>query len=192
MSIRNFVIPSASERSSLATIAFGTIALLLTFASSSQGQASATASRLAEAQVGGGYTVAHSDYARSYFNGYSVYGDLDFRDHLGVEATFHHIGDGDGYTGETENSYEVGARYSRHFRRFQPYGKFMFGRGVFNYKLYDLHGDYNLYAYGGGVDIRVLPSINVRAEFEQQNWFNFPPNGLTPDFATVGVAYHFK
>jgi opacity protein-like surface antigen len=48
-----------------------------------------------------------------------------------------------------------------------------------------------MFAGGAGLDYRVLPYLNVRAEFEYQKWMSFPPNGLTPSVITIGAAYHF-
>jgi opacity protein-like surface antigen len=50
---------------------------------------------------------------------------------------------------------------------------------------------YNIFAIGGGLDYYVLPRINVRAEYEYQQWLSFPPNGLTPKIFSVGAAYRF-
>jgi hypothetical protein len=79
----------------------------------------------------------------------------------------------------------------RHYSIFTPYAKGLVGRGVFNYPLSDANLAYNMLAGGGGIDIAVHPRINVRADFELQHWYGFPPNGLAPKIATIGVAYHF-
>jgi opacity protein-like surface antigen len=50
---------------------------------------------------------------------------------------------------------------------------------------------YNIFAIGAGVDYHVLPGLNVRAEYEYQQWLSFPPNGLTPKIFSVGAAYRF-
>jgi hypothetical protein len=155
-------------------------------------QASPSASRHAEAQVGIGYVIAYPDYGNNYLNGIAVYADLDFRNHLGTEFEYHHIGGGDNLAGETESSYELGVRYSRHYGKFQPYGKFMVGGGVFDHHLAGKDGQYKLYAFGGGTDFRILRSVNLRMEFEQQEWFRFQPHGLSPNFVTIGFAYHFQ
>jgi opacity protein-like surface antigen len=156
-------------------------------------QARPTASRLAEAQVGGTYVNGQSDYARSRFNGFGIYADLDFRMGLGAEAAFHYISDGDP-KGIYERTYEIGARYSRHYGRFQPYAKFLVGRGVFNFYGDQANLAYNLYAMGGGTDYRVLKNVNVRVEYEAQKWMSGPllDNGLSPNLVSVGAAYHFK
>ena len=39
--------------------------------------------------------------------------------------------------------------------------------------------------------MKILPYLNVRADFEYQTWSSFPPNGLNPKIVTIGVAYHY-
>jgi opacity protein-like surface antigen len=71
----------------------------------------------------------------------------------------------------------------------------MYGRGVFNstYRGQTTANiAYNMLAFGGGLDYRVLPYLNIRGDYEYQRWFGFPPNGLTPSVVTVGVAYRFR
>ncbi len=173
------------------------VLLILSGTYTAIGQAKATATRFAEGQVGGSYLNGYADYTVSRFNGLGAYADLDFRHGIGIEAEYHYITDMDSNYLIYERSYEIGARYSRHYKRFQPYGKIMVGRGTFDY-LKD-NNPYNLYAFGFGTDIRVYKSINVRVEDEFQKWLagSGPgaaviPNGLSPNIPTVGVAYHFR
>ena len=157
-------------------------------------QARPTASRSADFQIGGGFTIAHSDYLPNYFNGGTVYFDFDFTRHLGVEGEFHFVRDRQ-RSGIYEKTYEIGGRYHLTYGRFMPYAKAMYGRGVFNFAAYPGYGHpnlaYNLFAGGGGLDYRVLPHLNARADFEYQRWLGFPYNGLAPSLLTFGAAYHF-
>jgi hypothetical protein len=50
---------------------------------------------------------------------------------------------------------------------------------------------YNLFSLGFGTDVKVTRYLNVRADYEWQDWLGFPPHGLTPQLVTIGVAYHF-
>ncbi len=141
---------------------------------------------------------SNSDYSRSRFDGYGFYADLDFRSGLGAEAEYHYITDGDPNTHVYERTYEIGAKYSRHFGRFIPYGKAMVGRGVLNYPYNIANLAYNMIAFGGGSDIRLSRHYNARVEFEYQDWFNFSKSGysaandgLTPTLLSAGFAYHF-
>jgi len=99
-----------------------------------------------------------------------------------------------------QRTYEIGPRYVLRHDRWAPYAKVMYGRGVFNYP--PVNGDpkigpaanlaYNIIAIGGGVDYHVIPTFNVRAEYEYQQWLSFPPNGLTPKIFSIGVAYRLR
>jgi hypothetical protein len=157
-------------------------------------QARPSASRVADLQVGVGFTTAHSDYLPNRINGGAAYFDYDFTRNLGIEGVFHFVKDGKG-SEVYEKTYEIGGRYHRTYGRFMPYAKLMYGRGVFNFPAYPgyPHANlaYNLLAAGAGVDYKILPHLNARADFEYQAWFGFPPNGLTPKLLTIGAAYHF-
>ena len=172
-------------------------------------QATPAASRLGDLQVGATFTNADPQYEPSRINGFGFYSDFDFRRHIGAEVDFHQLNDHQDPTNFQiyERSYEAGGRYFWNFGRFKPYGKALYGRGVFNYPLVSEPGiqpyrpnlAYNMLIGGGGVDIAVQKRINVRAEFEYQRWFGFKPDAqvptsvspLTPTLLTVGVAYHF-
>jgi opacity protein-like surface antigen len=161
-------------------------------------QAIPTATAAGSLQVGAMFNLANSDYAPERFKGYGFYATFDFRRHIGIEGEFHQIDDPVSSRGLYERTYEIGPRYVLHYRRFNPYAKGMYGRGVFNYPtLYEgttaLRANlaYNIAAAGVGVDYRVIRSVNVRVEYEFQHWFSFPPNGLAPSVFSVGAAYHF-
>lgn len=174
-----------------------TLFLLLTGSCESYSQARATASRLADGRIGGTYINGYADYTVSRFNGFGAYADLDFHHGFGAEVEYHYITDLDPNFLLYERSLEAGARYSRHYGRFQPYGKLMLGRGTFNYL--QNNNNYNLYAVGFGADIRAYRAIEVRVEDEFQFWqpgsgagAAVIPNGLSPNLPTLGIAYHFR
>lgn len=154
------------------------------------GQASPTATRRADLQVGGGIVVDFSNYDPDPLKGFAVYATLDLTNHLGGELAFREGKSGNGDQ-LYERTYEVGPRYHRTYGIVSPYVKVMYGRGVFNFPNNVANLAYNLVAGGGGVDVRVRPYLNLRADYEFQRWSDFPPQGLTPEFLTFGVAYHF-
>ena len=168
-------------------LAFG---LLLGGASGLFAQATPTASRAADLQIGAGYTIAKPDYTQQTFQGFTAYGDFDFNLHLGIEAEFHQVGS---TTGDQmyQRTYEIGGRYFRTCGPLVPYAKAMIGRGDFNYPygLADL--SYNMFAVGGGADFKLGPYLRLRGEYEFQKWRSFPNGGLTPQLVTIGIAYHF-
>ena len=158
-------------------------------------QALPAATRSAQIQVGVGGTFAAPDYGQRYVKGISVYGDIDFPRHLGVEADVH-LASIITPTDIGEDSYLIGPRYSYQRNRLRFYGKALFGVGQFQYQ-YDYrphyHENYFVYAFGGGLDIHATKRINIRAiDFEAQRWPGYPQNGITPYVTTIGVAYAFR
>jgi opacity protein-like surface antigen len=164
-----------------------------------QAQAIPTASSDGDLQIGAMFNLANTDYRPQKFKGYGFYSTFDFRYNIGIEAEFHQINDPDTKDGVYERTYEIGPRYVLRYGRFNPYAKLMYGRGVFNYP--PVFGDrkigpaanlaYNLGAIGVGLDYRVIPAMNVRVDYEYQQWFGFPPDGLTPTIFSIGAAYRF-
>jgi hypothetical protein len=168
--------------------------LLLAVSGFALGQAKPAASRSGDLQVGAGFTTASPDYGTDRIRGFAFYGDFDFRPHIGLEVDFHQLNSPK--TDIYERSYEVGGRYFRRYGRsgaFKPYGKVLYGRGVFNFPLNEANLAYNMLAFGGGLDYELTNRINLRGEFEYQHWFSGLqlPDGLTPTLVTFGAAYHF-
>ncbi len=176
------------------------------------GQASVTASRQADLQVGVLGATANPDYAGDRYSlyqptagedrwsGYGVYVDLDVARHWGIEGNLHRLSGPDPVL--YEHTYEVGARYLYPIReRIVPYARVMVGRGIFNFGIVDpatkrseeiANLAFNTQSYGGGLDVRMLPWLNVRlVDYEFQHWNSFPPNRLHPQVFSFGVAYHF-
>ena len=152
-------------------------------------QAVYTAERTARISVGAGGSHLNTDYAPEATYGPSLFVDVDFLRHLGVEAEGH-LGGVISPDDIGENSYLAGPRAFLRRNRFTGYGKLMLGRGIITNQLYNLSSSYNIYAYGGGLEYRAARRITVRAiDFEMQKWSAFPPNGLSPLVITVGASY---
>jgi hypothetical protein len=155
-------------------------------------QALPVGERLGDLKIGGGFSTANSDYADRY-NGGTAYVDFDFLPHIGVEGEFHFVKDSSDLY---EKTYEGGGRYFRTYKKFVPYAKVMYGRGVFNFPPlgdgFRANLAYNLLAGGIGVDYKVTPHIYARADWEYQNWFGFQNSSLSPNILTVGGAYRFR
>jgi hypothetical protein len=169
-------------------------------------QAEPTASAPGILQIGAMFAYGKSGYSNATyypqnFRGYGGYTTFDFRYHLGIEGVFHQVNDPNSVNGVYERTYEMGPRYVIHRGRYHPYGKVMYGRGVFNYPTVTddpthkpgpaANLAYNLIAIGGGLDYRALLGMNVRADLEYQKWLSFPPNNLSPLIVSIGVAYRF-
>ena len=166
---------------------------LLSTATIVHAQALPTGSRAGDLKIGGGFSTANSDYGDRY-NGGAAYFDYDFLSHIGVEGEFHFVKDpNDLY----EKTYEIGGRYFRTYKkRWVPYAKGMYGRGVFNFPPlgdgFRANIAYNLMAGGIGVDYRAKPWLYVRADWEYQHWFDFQRSSLSPSILTIGAAYRFR
>jgi hypothetical protein len=154
------------------------------------GQATPTASRAADLQIGIGYSLARPDYPPPTFQGVTAYADLDLRRSLGLEAEFHQVNNTGSYQ-SFQRTYEIGARYHRTWGPLLPYVKAMVGRGQLEYPFAEAIGAYNMFAGGVGADVTVAPWLRIRGEYELQRWSSFPNGGLTPQIFTLGVAYHF-
>jgi hypothetical protein len=165
------------------------------FARPAQSQAKHTADRAADVQIGVGAVVAESSNSQVIptttltLAGMDVYGVVDVWEHFGAEFDFRQVTANDG-SHISERTYEFGGRYVRHYGRFDPYLKAMYGRGIYNYPSDVAKLAYNVYTGGAGVDIRVAEWMNVRTDFEYQTWMSFPRGNMHPAMFTVGVAYH--
>lgn len=174
--------------------------IVLASLTAGQGQARAqigehalpTATRAGDLQIGGAFALGSSNYNFNTSNlvGGAFYTTFDIRSHWGVEFNFHQ----DKPTSDStvyERTYEVGPRVYVLRGSFAPYAKAMYGRGVYNFSNNVANIAYNIYTVGGGADLRVARSINVRADYEYQTWPGFPLATLHPSVITLGVAFHF-
>jgi hypothetical protein len=155
-------------------------------------QSEPTAVKRLDLKVGGSFATANSDYGGRYSGG-AAYINADFLPYLGVEGEFHFVKDS---ANLYEKTYEVGGRYYRTYRKFVPYAKVMYGRGIFNFPAlpdgFRPNLAYNLAAVGIGVDYKVKRYLYVRGDWEYQNWFGFQNSSLSPSILTIGAAYHFR
>ncbi len=179
-------------------VAVVTVIVVAACASAAHAQAVFTAKRAGDLQAGGGFSIANADYDHPKLRGASIYASFDFKEHFGVEIDFHQVNAPNPSTIH-ERSYEIGGRYVRHYGIFNPYARLMYGRGVFNYQYNVANLAYNMADAGVGVDVNVTRRVNVRADYEYQQWFSFrgnlndPGSGtLSPQVFTIGAAYHFQ
>lgn len=154
------------------------------------GQALPTASRLADLQVGAGFSLGTPDYNPETFYGASAYASLDLRPHLGAEFDFHQIGTS-ATGGSFQRTYEIGGRYFRTYGALVPYLRAMYGRGEFSYPYGTTELSYNEFSGALGADYKISGFLHARVDYEYQTWISFPNGGLHPQLVTFGVAYHF-
>jgi len=155
-------------------------------------QSKTTASRIGDLQVGGGFVFARSGYNFTpiHLVGFGAYATFDVRPHWGGEVDFRHARATQDST-ITQTTYQIGPRVFLQRGPLLPYGKFLIGRGVYNFSGNVANVAYNMYTFGGGADFAVTRSLNVRGDYEYQNWVGFPLGTLHPSVITIGVAYHF-
>jgi len=151
-----------------------------------------TASRIGDLQIGGGFIFGKSNYNFQPSNlvGGTAYASFDVRPHLGLELDFHQshpTSDSTVY----ERTYEVGPRIYLDHERIAPYAKILYGRGIYNFHNTVANLAYNMYTFGGGADFAITRSLNLRADYEYQNWVGFPLGTLHPSVGTIGIAFHF-
>ena len=164
-------------------------ATLLFVVPSMNAQAVYTAEQKTRIQVGGGAVALSPDYGQGTVIGFSAWGDYDFSRFIGLEVSAHlgeFITPGD----ITENSYMLGPRFSYRRHKLTLYAKALVGRATITNQDYNLSSSFNMFAFGGGVEYRILHKINIRLiDFEQQEWPSFTPSALSPTAATIGVSY---
>jgi opacity protein-like surface antigen len=151
-----------------------------------------TATRAGDLQIGGALALGSSNYnfSTSNFVGAAFYTTFDIRSHWGAEFNLHQNKSTQDST-VYERTYEIGPRVYVLKGSFAPYAKAMYGRGVYNFSNKIANIAYNIYTVGGGADLRVARSVNVRADYEYQTWPGFPLATLHPSVITLGVAFHF-
>ena len=166
------------------------IAFLLGGASACSARLCPTASRVADAQIGIGYSPARPGYVQQTFQGVSRLRRPGLHLHLGVEAEFHQVNSTSGDQ-SYQRTYEVGGRY---FRTYGPLRALRQGHDRPRRLQLPHRPDrlaYTLFAGGAGADFKLGTYLRVRGEYEFQKWTSFPNGGLTPQVVTIGVAYHF-
>jgi len=92
-----------------------------------------------------------------------------------------------------------GAIYTwRHYRKFRPYGKFLYSFGSIDFitglthatSTYT-HDTRGLMSMGGGLEYKAFGPIWVRGDYEYQAWQTLLGKTLDPQGFTLGVAFDF-
>lgn len=151
--------------------------------------------------VGGTFSNFDPDYGYQRLYGVGAFADYNLSPRLGAEAEvrfhrFHQLNH------IHEETYLIGPRLSYRHKRYNFFGKALFGIGEFNFPYNAAHGGYFAMGLGGGLDYRVIGRLYVRGEYEYQIWPTFigppdphpiplvnRPNGLTPNGISVGASY---
>ena len=158
---------------------------------SAQAIATATGRTLA---VGVAYQNIDPDYGPIRASGIGIFANYDFARYLGLTAE---VNLQTAFTNVVfkEKSYMFGARGEYRRGRYMAYGKALIGgasssNNTNDPNLLNAPGTYPALGLGGGLDIRVEHHITVRAiDYEDQHWFAYNPNSLTPHMLSFGLAY---
>jgi len=155
--------------------------------------------------VGVGFSNYNTDWS-GYLSGPMFWADWNFYQlpsylrGLGVEVEgrdLNYVRTG-GVQNMREDTAGGGPVYTvRHYRRIQPYGKFLLDFGSIDFTILsspDYHHDTRtVLAPGGGLTYRVFQNVWVRGDYEYQFWPQLGHgNTLNPRGWTFGVAYDFK
>ncbi len=160
---------------------------------SAQAIAAATGRTLA---VGVAYQNIDPDYGPSRASGVQIFANYDFARHFGATAEVN-LQTAFSNVVFLERTYLFGGRGEYRRGKYMLYGKALVGdatasNNTNNPGLYNAPGSYPLFAIGGGLDVRLQHHITLRPiDYEEQHWFTYHPNSLTPHMLSFGVAYRF-
>lgn len=160
---------------------------------SAQAIAAATGRTLA---VGVAYQNIDPDYGPTRASGVQIFANYDFAKWVGATAEIN-LQTAFSNVVFKERSYMFGGRGEYHRGRYLAYGKALIGVATSSSNspypgLLNAPGSYPALGLGGGLDIRFDHHITVRAiDYEDQHWFTYHPNSLTPHMLSFGVAYRF-
>jgi opacity protein-like surface antigen len=174
--------------------AFFFVAILPALGATAYGQSAASAfHRSYSIYAGAEGSVFQPDYAgrgvaekgpqRLY--GIGAFGDVRFNRWAQVEAEARWLHFNE-YLGIYQNTYSIGPRIplKENFHGLTPYGKVLIGWGT----MANLTGKALAFTYGGGVDYKLTHKINIRGEFEYEQW-RVTPDTLYPYGVNLGVSY---
>ena len=137
-----------------------------------------------------GFTASgyQQDYGKRYIGGATLFIDANLYRRIGIEAEGRRLA---AHTSEDvkESTYLIGPKVSVLKHNLRPYGKFLVGRGTFDYPFHYAQGHYFVMAPGGGLDWHVGDRFNVRvADFEYQIWPDFTFGALHPYGLSAGLS----
>ena len=175
-------------------------ALALTFAAglvspflSAQAIATATGKTL---EAGIAYQNIDPDYGPYRSSGLQIFANYDFSRFVGLTAEAN-LQTAFSNVVFLEHTYMFGARGEYRKGRYMAYGKALIGDATASNNtpfpgLENAPGSYPAIGLGGGLEIRLQHHISIRPiDYEDQHWFKYSPNGLTPHMLSFGAAYRF-
>lgn len=152
--------------------------------------------KLATISAGGYFSYGQMDYGQHHNMGIGGFADFDYRiwNEIGIgvegEARFMNFHE---YSGVYDQNFLGGPRLTyRLGSHWLPYVKVLAGGSRFHYPPFISNQVYNYttIAYGGGLDIKLNDRWSIRpADFEYQDFIDYPPTGLTPWVYSAGISY---
>ena len=166
------------------------------------GQASPTAERQLNVQIGAAISLGSSGMSRDVSvrhggwkcQGATVYATLDPHPRLGMEFEGRRISSSE----ISESAILLGARYHKPYGPYMPYGKVLAGRSQFGFPKQLGKPSFSTLAVGAGFDYRINPTLRIRFDYEWQHWIGFSdtvrgfPGSMNPQAISIGFAYHVK
>lgn len=153
------------------------------------GQAFATATGPGTSvRIGSGVSAFQADYGRRILDGALIFADLQPHWRFGFEAEARYLRL---HNAEqvTETNFLVGPRVLLRPGTWQPYAKFLVGDGHINMPFGYAQGDFLALVPGGGIDLALNSTVNVRVcDFEYQLWRDVPYGGLRPYGVSAGLS----
>jgi hypothetical protein len=166
------------------------------------GQASPTAERQVNVQLGAAISLGYSGISRNVSVSYggwkcegaTVYATVDPHPRLGMEFEGRRVSSAK----ISESAILVGARYHKPYGLYVPYGKVLVGRSQFGFSNQLGKPSFSTLATGAGFDYRMSPTLRIRFDYEWQHWIGLNdtvhgfPGSMNPQVVSVGLAYHVK
>lgn len=139
--------------------------------------------------AGGTYSAFKPDFGTNWLMGIGGYFDVNLNDRYAAEGEARLLRFNQRQEVH-EDTYLIGPKVTFRHRKFEPYGKVLFGVGEINLTKSYAHGGFFAMALGGGLDYRLTPRLKIRAiDYEYQMWPGFLGRGLSPSGFSVGAAY---
>jgi hypothetical protein len=137
--------------------------------------------------AGGTVSAFHLQYGDRKLGGITAFVDADTIRGIGLEGEARWL-ELHQFANMHVETYSVGVRYHRNWRKFQPYAKGLIGIGEVNFPYNYATGSYTVLTMGGGADYLWHHRVGFRvAEFEYQYWPEFTFGSMSSYGISTGI-----